>query len=1285
MHSCGLSLFCLQHGLTKALEDKIMMAESREEIAKCERNLAMEHKMRAELQVHHETVLEELKIAIAQLQAQEGDLEIMCEDLAGAEEKLEITRLTVDLLQAESRAHQKERKAEQQVVSRLTMTQGRMEQTIKSLADELSRHLSDDQKLSATHQMLQHELNQTFDQVYSLEGEVASANATNKQLKVLLMQSCEEKNCLLQHLETEQRRSTWTESKLTIALAGSQRLDLEKSRVSSSLAELQQLHEDGLDHTRLMLERLEEAQHDLQTLRADIVRLENDIQDLEEARCQANASLEQALAENEMLREEAEKASIRLNSELENAGDVVQEQAHVHALVLQEKSIIECHLSAAKERIASIDGVMQNVSTNCNVSTDCNVLKARVVDFEYAMLVERLKVDQGLEREADQDTAKEALQHEITDVLLILQAFSEDADHNLAESVRRLIRMCQSGANEVSRLGTQLAKLQEGMSDSSAEIHRLEELRGNDAKVAQEMQCEKHTLETKMKLLSECLSKEIDNSTTTRNTNEKIAADFRDARSQNEQIRERCNSVQIEHNQLSRDNQERRQESAALQKECDVLSGANLQLEHNLMNLQEQDACKSALLTKSEAALLDSQLQAKETAQKLTAVDKVRKALAEQNLAFSMQLQHSAVRGKEVLELIAIMHSALKDNEKFSLEQCFEVVGLQNELSVKRIALDDMHYAMMNAERDREQVMITTMQLETLTKQRAADVCKFSLVETKLRQLSSSCQEAQEELQGMVLDISAAIALVQRQIGYTISALSTATKRSCKKPAESQGNLVNSLTQLETLNELLHTQMIFNSLEEKDKAAEVAARLQLQVSQAHDLIACLEQDRDRNSDELHSEKGGNQVLLQKLHMSERQLLDGQRTCSELEQHLVVVRGDRDATQRNVCSAVEGILRLVREAMRQGALAKDFLTVSHNELCYFTEVCTNTFARAVEDVQCIESGMEDQRILNNTQNTQLVAACEREQKAEGELLSFKSGLASIQSLVSLQVHALCELLEIAKHDARQAAWKVEEDCSSLKNFAKLKAAELEEARRQLVLGKAQLHESDVANGELATQLQDVESLAESRQDALEDLYVRLQQNCKETEVAMKASALVQVQLVRTAQERDDRTHEATAAVHEAVSAQQEIAQETAQEIVSVKVRAEDTLTKLRTQMHAHTSSVQERIMALQVESEGLHLEIAGIHTEVGLLRADFQRQLTALNSRVLEYEDDCRSMHAALEHQERELACRRTEATKLESLVCHLQKEEGRQQEAHLKQQFAQQVIACHSAASALCI
>jgi len=177
MHSCGLSLFCLQHELTKALEDKIMLAGSREEIAKCERNLAMEHKMRAALQVHHETVLEELKIAIAQLQAQEGDLEIMCEDLAGAEEKLEITRLTVDLLQAESRAHQQERKAEQQVVSRLTKTQGRMEQTIKSLADELSRHLSDDQKLSATHQMLQHKLNQTFDQVYSLEGEVASANA----------------------------------------------------------------------------------------------------------------------------------------------------------------------------------------------------------------------------------------------------------------------------------------------------------------------------------------------------------------------------------------------------------------------------------------------------------------------------------------------------------------------------------------------------------------------------------------------------------------------------------------------------------------------------------------------------------------------------------------------------------------------------------------------------------------------------------------------------------------------------------------------------------------------------------------------------------------------------------------------------------------------------------------------------------------------------------------------------------------------------------------------------
>jgi len=550
---------------------------------------------------------------------------------------------------------------------------------------------------------------------------------------------------------------------------------------------------DALEHTRRMLQRLEESQIDLQIQRADIARLETEKQDLEEARCQANTSLEQAMAEIETLRQEAEKASIRLKSELENAGDVVQEQAQVHAMVLREKSMLECDLSAAKERISSLDAQMQDLSN------DYDLLKARIVDLEDVLAAENSKVDQGLEREAEQDNIIQTLQLAIKDGMMMLQDYSEDADKTLAGSVRGLIRLCESGVGDVSRLEAELARLQEALSDSSAEIHRLEGLRGSDSEVALEMQCEKDALENKIKFLNECLAKEHENMTKTIKTSEKLAADLRDARSHGDAVNERCNSAQVENNQLSRDLGIVSKTCASQQMELDALSATNRQLEHNLTNLQQQEARTSAQLIKRQAALSDSQLQEIEIAQKCLPADKAREALREQNSSLSVQLQRSSTRGKELLDHISVMHAALKDNEEFSLEQCFEVAGLHNELSFKCRALDEMHYAVANGERDREQLMRTSMQLEMLTKQRAADVRKLSLSETNLRHLLSCAALAQEEIQTMVLELSVAMGLVERQIGHTISALNTIIPRSKSPPAGVQGNLIVSLTQLEGL------------------------------------------------------------------------------------------------------------------------------------------------------------------------------------------------------------------------------------------------------------------------------------------------------------------------------------------------------------------------------------------------------------------------------------------------------------------------------------------------------
>ena len=158
---------------------------------------------------------------------------------------------------------------------------------------------------------------------------------THEEMKALLMQSKMENNRLLEHLESEKRRAEAMEAKLALAVAGSQQLDKERAGVSINLAELQNKYDDSLEHTQAMLEQLEQAHQDLQKQCADILRLETAKQNLEQAIGEGNASLEEALREIEELKEEAQKSSDRLKTELKNAGDVVQEQAQTHTVLLQ--------------------------------------------------------------------------------------------------------------------------------------------------------------------------------------------------------------------------------------------------------------------------------------------------------------------------------------------------------------------------------------------------------------------------------------------------------------------------------------------------------------------------------------------------------------------------------------------------------------------------------------------------------------------------------------------------------------------------------------------------------------------------------------------------------------------------------------------------------------------------------------------------------------------------------------------------------------------------------------
>ena len=65
---------------------------------------------------------------------------------------------------------------------------------------------------------------------------------------------------------------------------------------------------------------------------------------------EGNASLMQALREIEEFKEEAQRASERLKTELKNAEDVVQEQAQMHSMVLKVSLYVFTHLYIKQTR-----------------------------------------------------------------------------------------------------------------------------------------------------------------------------------------------------------------------------------------------------------------------------------------------------------------------------------------------------------------------------------------------------------------------------------------------------------------------------------------------------------------------------------------------------------------------------------------------------------------------------------------------------------------------------------------------------------------------------------------------------------------------------------------------------------------------------------------------------------------------------------------------------------------------------------------------------------------------
>ena len=240
---------------------------------------------------------------------------------------------------------------------------------------------------------------------------------THEELKALLVQSREENSRLLEHFESERCRVEMVESKLTIALAGSQRLDMEKAGVSSNLIELRQKHDDALEHAKHILMQLEQAQQDTQTQRSEISRLEAEKEDLEQAISEAKVSLDLALQEIEELKEEAERGSERLKAELQNAGDIVQEQAEVHAILLKEKSTIEYDLSSVKERNASLECELKATSI------EIGRLKTRIVDVESALSSTQIEKDHALDEVLYRDGTIYSFKQDIDNTMSVVCNF----------------------------------------------------------------------------------------------------------------------------------------------------------------------------------------------------------------------------------------------------------------------------------------------------------------------------------------------------------------------------------------------------------------------------------------------------------------------------------------------------------------------------------------------------------------------------------------------------------------------------------------------------------------------------------------------------------------------------------------------------------------------------------------------------------------------------------------------------------------------------------------------
>ena len=239
------------------------------------------------------------------------------------------------------------------------------------------------------------------------------------------------------------------------------------------------------------------------------------------------------------------------------------------------------------------------------------------------------------------------------------------------------------------------------------------------------------------------------------------------------------------------------------QEQIETLMTNNHALEHDLLISTTQEARVGEMLKNCEKALEDLQVTETQTAKKAILAQQACMDLRSETGIMRVQLQNSVACIMRLLEELCILQEALKDNEKHSMDLVFVIEGIQNELFAKCQTLKETNFALTAADRERQQLLHASVELDSLMKEHCRVKKSLAHAENDITSLLESLALAQDEATSLTFEFEAVTDLVERQVKQTSTALNRYTPRETKPAALDQHTLITLLTHLEHLREVL--------------------------------------------------------------------------------------------------------------------------------------------------------------------------------------------------------------------------------------------------------------------------------------------------------------------------------------------------------------------------------------------------------------------------------------------------------------------------------------------------